>query len=368
LCFAQLIPLSSWRGYGHPEIDALVQRVSRLAHDLGDAETVARALGMAVFLHLIHGRCTAARDAARELAALAEATGLVVVLVNAHMQAQISCHHLGHFADADVHAAQVARIGPILSPAERFMNLYDPVVASLAESSRNAWITGRLATAVALAEQGVALGGEIGNAESLAFSWLFHAWLHGYRGDWRTCLQSSATGIAVAARNGTVQTLAWNRCVHGWARAHQGDLAGGWQELAEGTSLSQSITGDIALPQFRAMMAEVLVLAGDLDEARGCLTQALTARDTQDDDYFAAEVHRLAACCDAPGPHGYTREAHLEAAFTIARRQGATFFALRAALTSRLLFGGDSASVAAALAAISESEPWADITAARALV
>jgi len=86
--------------------------------------------------------------------------------------------------------------------------------------------------AVALAEQGVALGGEIANAESLAFSWLFHAWLHGYRGDWRTCQQSSATGIAVAARNGTVQTLAWNRCVHGWARAHQGDVAGGWQELA----------------------------------------------------------------------------------------------------------------------------------------
>lgn len=367
LCFASLIPLSSWRGYGHPEVEALAERVSRLAHELGDPEATARALGMTVFLRLIRGACTAARDAARELAALAESAGHPALLVNAHMQAQLSCHHLGHFADADAHAVRVIGIGQTLSPAERFINIFDPVVASLAESSRNAWITGRLATAAALADRAVAVAGEVGNAESLAFAWLFHAWLHGYRGDWRACLASSATGIEIATRNGTVQTLAWNRCVHGWARAHQGDVGGGRDELAAGTRLSQSIMGEVALPQFRAMMAEVLMLAGDRDGARGCITQALAARDSQDDDYFAAEIHRLAACCDAPGPHGFSRERHLDAAFAIARSQGAAFFTLRTALTSRQI-RGDDAALRAALAAVSEPEPWADIVAAGSLV
>ncbi len=362
LTFAQVAPLSSWRGYGHPEVEALVQRATALAMALGSPMAMARAFSGTVFLRLVRGQCTAARDAARSLVALAETEGNVRLVVYAHVQAQIASHHLGDFEDADRHAAEVIRLGVPLTPSERFLNVFDPVVASYAESSRNAWITGRLATAEALAELAVAAGGEVGHEESLAFAWLFHAFLHGYKADWRTCLQSAEAGMAVARHAGTAQTLAWNRCVQGWALAHRGDVSGGTRELAEGIALSESIMGEVAKPQFRAMMTEVLLLGGDREQARRWLTEALEAGRHHDDGYFAAEVHRLAAVCELTFENAGPDD-HLMRALAIARQQGAAFFELRAALTARTRTG-DSTPVREALARIPQPEPWPDVVAA----
>ena len=75
----------------------------------------ALALGMTCFVRLVRGECQASRDAARQLIDLAEAAHHLPLVVNGHMQAQIACHHLGHFADADVHAQEVMRLGAPLA-------------------------------------------------------------------------------------------------------------------------------------------------------------------------------------------------------------------------------------------------------------
>ena len=360
LTFAQLVPLSSWRGYGHPTAAALADRATALATGLQDPAGMARALGMTCFVRLVRGECTESRNAARQLIALGETLGYRALVVNAHLQAQIACHHLGHFGDADVHARYVLEIGRELPPSQRFVNIFDPVVASLAESSRNAWITGRLREASALADDAVTLGAQVGNLESLAFAWLLHAWLHGYKGDWPTCIQSAGHGIDVARRGGTIQTLAWNQCVRGWARAHDGDAHGGRDELAEGMALSRSIMGEVAMPQFRAMLAESLIAGGQVDDARTAIEEALVAAETHDDAYVAAEVHRLAAVCGAPGPHALSPREHVARALELARAQGAAFFELRAALTLADMFG-DCRAIGPALAQFAEPDPWRDI-------
>jgi hypothetical protein len=116
------------------------------------------------------------------------------------------------------------------------------VVASLAESSRNAWITGYLARSVADCDAAVALGRELHHPDSLAFAWLFHGWNHGYRDDWKVCLASAESGIAIASEAGAVQTLAWNRCVRGWALGHVGAFDAGVAELTAGIDAIQAIT------------------------------------------------------------------------------------------------------------------------------
>src|SRR6185503_20872552 len=92
---------------------------------------------------------------------------------------------------------------------DRCLVVFDPVVASLAESARNLWITGHLSRAYEECERAVALGLELRHPDSLAFAWLFHGWIHGYRGDWRTALASVTSGMAIARESGSVQTLAW---------------------------------------------------------------------------------------------------------------------------------------------------------------
>lgn len=366
LTFAALVPLSSLRGFGHSTVEALVHRASDLAAASDDRVAMARAYSHMVFLRLVRGEGTAARAAAHQLIELAASAEDDTLFVNAHMQAQIACHHLGQFADADHHASMVLRVGRTLRPEQRFISVFDPVVASLAESSRNAWITGRFATAEALAGQAVDAGEAAGNHNSLAFAWLFHAWLHGYKGDWQACADSAARGMSVADAGGTVQTLAWNQCVHGWAQAHLGRPDDGARELEEGIGLSRSIMGEVAMPQFRAMMAEVLRLAGLNDEASRWIREALDASVDHDDAYFSAEIHRLAGACALQADAGTARH-HVVRAMELATGQGAVFFQLRAALALHGLTG-DAGGVRLALDALAEPLAWPDVVTARLLL
>jgi predicted ATPase len=181
----------------------------------------------------------------------------------------------------------------------------------------------------------VALGRELRHPDSLAFAWLFHGWIRSYRRDRTTCIASAETGIAIAREAGSVQTLAWNRCVRGWALAHVGEFETGVSELSAGIDTSKAILGQVALPQFIAMMAEMFLLAKQPAAAESWLMRAIDFEHSQDDRYFAAEVRPLSAVCLAARGETEGARSHLDQALEISRSQGATMFELRAALTGQ---------------------------------
>jgi tetratricopeptide (TPR) repeat protein len=365
LTFARLVPLASLQGYASPEVEQLTSRVVALAEDLGDVTAAAAAFSSTWILRMVRGECLAAKEAGTRLAALARAANNDVLLINAHMHAQLACHHLGEFQQAQEFTAAVLTLAPCASHAERCISILDPVVASLAESSRNRWITGYLTRSLADCDAAVALARTMRHPDSLAFAWLFHAWVHGYRGDWTACLASADTGIAISQEAGAVQTLAWNRCVHGWALVHVGEFQTGLSELSAGIDASAVIMGQVALPQFIAMMAEGLLLRKQAAAAEAWLMRAIDLESSRDDRYFAAEVHRLTAICLAARGDAEGARAQLHTALDISRSQGATLFELRAALT---LADHDVKEARAALrdvlARFPEPEPWPEVSTA----
>ena len=365
LSFARLVPLASIQGYASCEVEQLTQRVVDLAEELGDVSAAAAALGATWIVRIVRGECLAARDAGERLASLGGAANNDVLLMNGHMQAQIACHHLGEFRQAQQHAAIVMTLAGRASHLDRCISILDPIVASLAESARNWWITGHLTRALADCEAAVALGRELRHPDSLAFAWLFHAWVHGYRGDWKTCLSSSETGIAIVRESGSVQTLAWNQCVHGWALAQVGDVIKGQSEIASAIDASRAIMGHVALPQFTAMIAEVLLVRSDFASAEGWLKQATEFESSHDDRYFSAEVHRLSGICLARQSRTDQALSDLYKAIKVARSQGARTFELRAALSlADVDLSEGRAAIRDALAHFPEPEPWPEIVAA----
>jgi DNA-binding winged helix-turn-helix (wHTH) protein/tetratricopeptide (TPR) repeat protein len=366
LTFAQLVPLASLEGYGAVETERLTSRIVQLADAVGDPVANAAALTATWFVRMARGECRKAREAGERLTAVARVIGDDVLLINGHMNAQLACHHLGQFDQAAVHADAVSALAPRVTLADRCIGILDPIGASIAESSRNRLITGQLARALLECERAVAVGRELAHPDSLAFAWLFHAWIHGYRGDWTTALASVDEGAAVAREAGAVQTLAWNRCVRGWVLAHLGESDAGRDELAAGIDASYTIMGEVSVPQFGAMMAEVLLLRNDVDAAEEWLRRARHVGNANDDKYFTAEVHRLLATCLAARGDGDRARAELHAALDVSRSQGAMFFELRAALT---LAGLDPANgcdaLCAALARFPEPEPWPEVRAAQ---
>jgi len=366
LTSARLVPLASIQGYGIPEVEQLTERLMALAEELGDVPAHAAALGATWLVRMVRGECVAAKNAGVRLAKLAEDVNDDVLLINGHMNAQIACHHMGLFGEASEYAARVMALADHVPHPDRCISALDPVVASLAESSRNCWMTGYLARALTDCERAVTIGKTLRQPDSLAFAWLFHAWMHGYRGDWTTCLASAETGIKIASESGSVQTLAWNQGVRGWARAHVRDLESGRLELSAAIDASKAIMGQVALPQFSAMMAEVLLLGDDVTAAEEWLTQATAIEDSNDDRNFAAEVQRLSAVCRAK--RGAIDDAciGLRKAIDVARSQGASTFELKAALDLATLDPREGQkAMRSALEAIPEQEPWPEVEAAR---
>ena len=366
LTFARLVPLSSVEGYASAEAEKISERLVELGVALNDVPATAAALSATWMIRIVRGDCGAAKEAGIRLVSLARASNNDVLLMNAHMHAQIACHHLGEFDDAQMHSAATVSLIPRTSSAERRIMMFDPVAASLAESSRNRWITGYLARAQIDADAAVAIGRELRHPDSLAFALAFHGWLCGHRRDWTACLSSTAAGIATASESDSVQTLAWNRCVHGWGLAHAGETEKGKSELSAGIEASMAIMGQIALPQFYAMMVDVLLLNGDVQAASDYVARAITLMNANRDLYFAAELHRLAARCDSERGEGSRAIRHMRTALDIARAQGAKLFELRAALDFADVEPGEGrTAVATALTDFPEPEPWPEVVRAR---
>ena len=328
LTFARLVPMASLQGYASQEVEQLTQRVVQLA-------------------------ATAQND---------------VILINAHMNAQIACHHLGEFRQARDYAAEVRALASQVLYPGRCVSILDPVVASLSESARNWWITGYFARACADCEAAVALGRELRHPDSLAFAWVFHAWIHGYRGDWSTCLASAAAGIAIARESGSVQTLAWNQCVHGWALAHFGEVRAGESELLAAINESKRIMGELALPQLSVMMAKYYFCVKNW-AAETWLKEASEFGRSHDDRYFDSELQRLSALCRARRGEIQDACAGLHEAIQVVRSQDAATFELRAALSlARLEPREGRKATRCALDRIREPEPWPEVTAAHGIL
>ena len=155
----------------------------------------------------------------------------------------IVAHHMGDLLIAQRHADVCIPMGTPANQAARLISIFDPVVATLAESSRNNWMLGDTRGCIECARRAVELAREVRHPDSLAFALIFHGWMHGYREDWETCLRSTAEGIALGVRYGLAQTSAWNHCIHGWALARTGNTADGLAELQRGMEDSARIWG-----------------------------------------------------------------------------------------------------------------------------
>jgi DNA-binding winged helix-turn-helix (wHTH) protein len=362
LAFARFVALAAVEGYGSSQVEEVMRRLITLAGELGDTPTTAAALSARWAVHMARGECAAAKAIGQRFEAVARSSDNAVLLINAQMQSQIACHHLGEFEEADRYMTAIVAAAPNVPVADRLISIYDPVVGSLGESSRNAWITGRFTRAEAHSAEALALAREFGHPDSIAFASIFVAWLRGYRREWDGARATTEAAIAVAVSAGSVQTLAWNRAIRGWAIAHQGDVETGITEMSQAIAASRRISGWVAMPQFSAMIVECLLLRNRVADARRWLDEAHAFMATHRDCYFSAEVHRLTGrCLIASGDPG-AAACYMREAMTIARSQGAITFELRAAIDLAAQFPDEGRqALQRIIPAFPEPSSWPDL-------
>jgi predicted ATPase len=336
------VPLAILEGYGTPGTEMVSDRVIALSEQLADHESLFAALDGAFLVHMVRGECVAAADISERMISVAGQSGNEAQQMLARTWAMIARHHLGDLAASQHHADICIEMGTPANQASRLISILDPVVAALAESSRNLWMMGDADGCLDRTRRALQLARDIKHPDSLSFALLFYGWMHGHCADWQTCLSASAEAIALGNEHSLVQTMAWNHCVHGWAIAHLGQESAGLAELETGIAASTKIMGEIAMPHFIAMLAEVLIRRNDHERALGEVQRILKRNETSRDKYFNAELHRLAAECQLALGDASAAGASLRLAIDTARAQGATRFEQRAVAAMEVVDGGRS--------------------------
>ena len=190
--------------------------------------------------------------------------------------------------------------------------------------------------------------GQLDRAAILAADMVDEAERHGF-GMWR---------LAGATQRTSVSALAGFRADHG-ASGLAADIA----TLTALLDTWRSAAVHAYLTYFDAVLARMLIAAGQPEQARARLDQALELAADTGMRFYDAELLRLRAQTRTGTE---ARHADISTALELARRQGATLFALRAALDDFELRGQPArAAVAAALSRMPDESALPEVARAR---
>ena len=194
------VPLAILEGYGTPGTEMVSDRVIALSEQLADHESLFAALDGAFLVHMVRGECVAASEISERMIDVARQSGSQAQQMLARTWAMIARHHLGDLAASQRHADACIEMATPANQASRLISILDPVVAALAESSRNAWMMGDSGDCLDRTRRALSLAREIKHPDSLSFALLFYGWLHGHCDDWQTCLSATTEAICTGNR------------------------------------------------------------------------------------------------------------------------------------------------------------------------
>jgi predicted ATPase len=218
----------------------------------------------------------------------------------------------------------------------------DGVGVSLVVRAFALQVRGHPDQAEAALQEGVAAARELSLPFALGGALLSTADLHLLRRESRAVREAADVTIDLAAREGFPYYVARATILRGWALADQGEVEAGITEIRRGLAAYDAMGARLWLPCCLGLLAEALGKAGEVDEALGVSAEALETAVRTGEREYEAELHRLRgeltlrkAPARRKSQAGSTHAAEecFQQAITVARRQGAKSFELRAGVS-----------------------------------
>ena len=146
--------------------------------------------------------------------------------------------------------------------------------------------------------------------------------------------------LALADEKGSLFWKALGTVLQGCVFALTGKASDAVQMITSGVAAVQSTGQTLWMPLFLSFLARTYVDLGQLDDARRCIGEAMTAVETTNERWCEAEVNRIAGeiALLSPRPDAAKVEGYFERALAIARRQQAKSWELRASMSLALLW------------------------------
>ena len=345
---ALITPLVHVKGYAAPETKAaserallLIDQAEALGEQLDDPLTLFSVLYGICVANLAAFNGSVLRELAVQFLALAEKQKATASVMIGHRLMGMSLLTTGDIGEGRVH---LDRALALYAPAEhrqlatRFGQ--DVAVATLAFRSLASWMLGYPMAALADTEQAISNAREIGQAATLMYALAVASFAPALCGRYATAKTLLDELLPLSEDKGTSWWKAFGMMEQGLLLALTGKASDAASLIASGITLFRSIGSTYWLPTYLPHLAMAYAELGQFNDCWRCLSEAMTAVETTGERWFEAEVHRMAGeiALKSPQADAAKVQAHFERALTVARKQQAKSWELRAAMSMARLW------------------------------
>jgi predicted ATPase len=254
-------------GYASPEVERAYARARELCSILGDPPEMIPVLFGLCLYHMVHGDIDRARSEEEQLLAL--------VRQAADTGYEMGCHFL--LGATILYQADLERSrwyleqGIALYDKSRDRGLaaqqgHDPAVVSLLYLSWTLWFQGYPAQAAAKMKAGLELAEELGHPHTSTLAAFFASTFHQLARQWPQCQMQAERALSLAGRGQFPFWQAGCTMLRGSALVHQGRVEEGITVLEEGLAAWEATGTQLALPYFRARLAEAFLISGNREQ------------------------------------------------------------------------------------------------------
>jgi DNA-binding winged helix-turn-helix (wHTH) protein len=373
------VPLIATEGYGSAHVGNVYRRARELCQKLGDTPDVSEVFwGLWVF-RTVRSELAAAREIAEEFLRLAERLPYPGLKMRGHEAMEVTLVQMGQFSLAVEHFEQgLALYDPAKHRDDAVFYSQNPEVAMRSHAAWALWFLGQPDQAVQQIDKALTLARELSEPHGLAHVYYFGAMIYILRREPRRAQEFAAAARDVSREHGLAMYEGFALVAHGWSLAEQGLHEEGIEQIRQGLAIHQATGARLGRPQFLALLGDVLVKAGQTDEALAVFDEALELAHNRREERNVAELYRLKGELLLLRSDHSSDPGEVEACFNrslqIARQQKARSWELRASLSLARVYKerGDSAAARVLLTQIyeqfTEGFDTADLREAKALI
>jgi class 3 adenylate cyclase/predicted ATPase len=332
--------LMAAKGFGAPEVEQTYARARALCTQVGEIPQLFPTLRGLWRFYQSRGVLPAARELGEQLLWLAQRLGEPTHLLEAHEALGRTLFFLGDYAAARTHLEQgIALTDPAAEQPLALRHGDAPGVWCLTAAALTLWCLGYPAQAVRRSQEALTLAQTLAHPLNMAAArfWVTH--LHYRRRELGAVQRQAETLLTLATAQGFPLFVGFGTFLHGWTLAMQGEGETGRAQMQQGLAEVLATGQPLGRPRWLVMRAEAAAHASKVEEGLCLLADALTAFEASALGDMLSEAYRLRGelLLRQVVPDVAEAEACFHQARTIARRQQAKSWELRAAMSlSRL--------------------------------
>lgn len=317
------------KGYTHQSVLSSLEKARSYADDLPDKSLIFPVVRGIWAHYTVIGEHRMAESLALQLSELAERGGLEEREIDANLARASTAFWRGRVQEAE------AEFGRILSDHADSINLpapalatQHPFVGALAYRSVAQWYLGYPTQAEKSGRQAIECAEHVKHPFSSAFAYGFYGLLQVYLGKREEAKRSGEQAIEISSKYGFPFWKGIGKVMKSWAESDvEPDLAiAGMNEALTGLRRA-GVQIWTAYPS--ALLAELMVSRGRVDEGTGLLETVVAPARENDEGYFLPEILRIKAKCLIASGRSAEAGALRHEALILAQEQGARPIILR---------------------------------------